>query len=303
MEGTLRKPEPLLFTGNVAENWRKFLLEFNTYIDCCTNLSEKQKAMMLLNLAGPEAMEKERSFIYKEEIKDGETIVQQKESRYVLNDIKTKFEELCTPQKNITMERYAFHTRNMLQEESFYEFLGELRIKASTCEFGELNNEMIRDRIVTGHISNTVRKQLLKEPRLSLEKAVEICTVNELTEKQMGAISNTSKTEVDAIGKKKPMKGQKTYGQKGGHQYKKPEEEKIECQACGEEHYYGRDNCPAYGHRCTECGKWNHFEEECFSKNRRPQHKRYVHMKGRMKHSVDEIATETDSDNLEFTIE
>jgi len=55
MEG-LRKPDILSFQGNVSENWRKFLVEFDTYIDCTVNLTPNQKAMMLLNLAGPEGM-------------------------------------------------------------------------------------------------------------------------------------------------------------------------------------------------------------------------------------------------------
>ena len=136
---SLRKPDLLSFGGNVAENWRRFVLEFDIYVECLTNLNERQKAMMLLNLAGQVAMKRERSFVYRPEVRN-----------------QNKFSEICTPRRNITMERHAFHSRVMQSGESFQDFLGDLRVKASTCEFVALEEEMIRDRTVTGHNNNGV---------------------------------------------------------------------------------------------------------------------------------------------------
>ena len=64
MDG-LRRPDLISFNGNVAENWRRFELEYDVYIECCyCDKTLKQKAMILLNLAGSEAMERERAFQY-----------------------------------------------------------------------------------------------------------------------------------------------------------------------------------------------------------------------------------------------
>ena len=130
------------------------------------------QAYILLNLAGSEAIERERSFSY-----EGEG-----ENREDPECLKVKFAEICSPQTNITMERHKFNTA-VQGEHSFQEFLAHLRIKASTCQFGELKDEMIRDRLVCGITNNAVRKLLLREDDLTLTKAIHIGEVNELSDR------------------------------------------------------------------------------------------------------------------------
>ena len=115
---------------------------------------------MLLNLAGREAIERSRTFEYAE----GESM----EDPDVL---KRKFRELCEPKKNLTMLRHRFNTRNQKPTESFQSYFVDLTNKADSCEFGDKKGEFIRDRIVCGIHSDTVRKLLLSEPDLTLEKA------------------------------------------------------------------------------------------------------------------------------------
>ncbi|KAL8607720.1 hypothetical protein ACOMHN_039393 [Nucella lapillus] len=68
MEG-LRKPQPLSFEGNVAENWRTFETEFDIFIEAAYgDKNDRTRAYILLNLAGKEAIEKERTFTYAVEI-------------------------------------------------------------------------------------------------------------------------------------------------------------------------------------------------------------------------------------------
>ena len=45
-----------------------------------------------------------------------------------------------------------------------------------------MKDEFIRDKIVCGITSDRVRKQLLKERALTLDKAIQICQLNELSE-------------------------------------------------------------------------------------------------------------------------
>ena len=56
-------------------------------------------------------------------------------------------------------------------------------------EFGELHDSLIRDRIVCGIRSNTVRKRLLRDKELDLDRAVEICKSSEITESQLKNIA------------------------------------------------------------------------------------------------------------------
>ncbi|ELU02930.1 hypothetical protein CAPTEDRAFT_197954 [Capitella teleta] len=104
--GVARKPEPLRFTGNVADNWERFIMEFDIFVETLpAGTTERQKAMMLLNLAGQEAMLKEKSFVYAPEqpavAAEGDNPARAEipaESRYEVQTLKDKFQQLCDPQ-------------------------------------------------------------------------------------------------------------------------------------------------------------------------------------------------------------
>ena len=70
------------------------------------------------------------------------------------------------------------------------------------CDFGALQDEVIRDRLVCGINSDSVRTMLLRECELTLAKAIKICQINELTEQHtrtLAAAPRTSTMSVDAV--------------------------------------------------------------------------------------------------------
>ena len=72
------------------------------------------------------------------------------------------------------MERHSFNTRNQKPGETVESYLSALRNKAKMCDFGALQDELIRDRLVCGINSDSVRKILLRECELTLAKAIKI---------------------------------------------------------------------------------------------------------------------------------
>lgn len=56
----------------------------------------------------------------------------------------------------------------------------DLKLKARTCNFGELKDSMIRDQIVFGVHDKKVREMLLREPELKLAEAIKIGNASEL---------------------------------------------------------------------------------------------------------------------------
>ena len=61
----LRKPEPLSFQGNVALNWKHFAQEVEIFIAAAhEEKDDRTKVYIFLNLAGREAIEKDKSFAY-----------------------------------------------------------------------------------------------------------------------------------------------------------------------------------------------------------------------------------------------
>ncbi|XP_046558199.1 uncharacterized protein LOC124267324 [Haliotis rubra] len=238
MADGFNRPKPLSFEGDIAENWRQFEQEFDIFLEAAHgDKDDKTQAYIFLNIAGKEAIEREKSFTYG-----------LAESRASLQVLKDKFSELCKPQTNITLERFRFFTRNQSRGEHFQTFYTDLVNKSNSCNFGALKDEMTRDRIVCGVDSDNLRKSLLKETALTLAKAVTICTLNEITEKGLQELTNKSTAEVHAI------HGARNERRK---QHKSP----PTCRNCTYSHPVGR--CPARGKKCHNCNKMNHFASVC----------------------------------------
>ena len=91
---------------------------------------------MLLNLAGPEAIERERSFTYAPAVPA--------ESREDPECLKRKFKEICNPESNVIMERHNFNTRHQKPGETIEAYVSSLRNQAKNCNFGALENELKR---------------------------------------------------------------------------------------------------------------------------------------------------------------
>jgi len=73
----------------------------------------------------------------------------------------TKFEEYCVGQRNETFECYNFNMRVQQEGETVDAHVTALKTLAKTCNFGQLQDDLLRDRIVIGIKDNATRKKLL----------------------------------------------------------------------------------------------------------------------------------------------
>lgn len=89
-----------------------------------------------------------------------------------LSHVLEGFEAHCNLKKNETVERYKF-----FQEpgEPFERFLTDLKVLASTCNYGTLKDSLVRDGIICGIQDKQLREDLLKESDLNLEKCLRTC--------------------------------------------------------------------------------------------------------------------------------
>jgi len=157
---------------------------------------DRTKAYIFLNLAGREAIEKEKSFVYAPAVlKEDGTVRVEAESRESIEVLKRQFAEICDPRGNVIMERHKFNTRIQTEDKSFQSFVADLRILANTCEYGVLKDEPIRDKIVCGVSSRHVRKQLLKERDLTLDRAIDIGLANELSDRNNTELSRVEPSQ------------------------------------------------------------------------------------------------------------
>lgn len=98
---------------------------------------------------------------------------------------------------NETMSRYRFLTAEM-GSKSVGEYVTELKLLAQSCNLGDLRDSLIRDKIVTGS-SPSVRERLLRDPELTLAKAIQMVQLHQSAEKHsrtLGAESGAAKPEM-----------------------------------------------------------------------------------------------------------
>ncbi len=70
--------------------------------------------------------------------------------------------------------------RNQGTEEGFDKYVTELKMLASTCNFGDIKS-LIRERIVCDKDTPNLRERLPREDNLTLQKCVQICRATELS--------------------------------------------------------------------------------------------------------------------------
>ena len=168
-----------------------------------------------------------------------------------------KSEEYCKARKNLTVIPHKFNSRVQGVLETADQFITDLKLLSMDCEYGELREEMICDRLVVGVYSEEVKEKLLQQPDLTLQKATEIIKAIEGSKQHVKTIgSEHSLNEVRCKTQKKQVAKQQ-------HKLKQADNSK-ECTKCGRKHTQGQ--CPAYGKKCLKCQKRNHFAIMCRSR-------------------------------------
>ena len=90
-----------------------------------------------------------------------------------------KFDNYFTPKKNVTYQRYRFFSYNQNDGGSIDSYATKLRTIAGHCDFGDLKDSLIREKIVIGIRDSETQERLLRESDLSLDKALQICRASE----------------------------------------------------------------------------------------------------------------------------
>ena len=73
---------------------------------------------------------------------------------------------------NVIFKRARTNKRVQGEKESVIDFIEALYELAETCQFGDLKNELIRDRIVVGIRNASLSQKLMQDEKLTLDKAV-----------------------------------------------------------------------------------------------------------------------------------
>lgn len=235
-----KPPEPIRFDGDISKHWQLFKQKFQFFLTASETGPKPRahgsatKTALLLSLTADTAFEVFNNFNFLEG-----------ESKEDYDSVVKKFDEYCAAQHNEVHERYLFRQRVQADGEPSGQFIRDLRNLDRSCNFGVMEDSMIRDQVVYGTNSEKDRKKLLRDNELTLAKAEPVCKAAELSAAQH-EVWLQEQRQVDRV--------------------KKTDEEQhstFRCRRCGRQH--GSRNCPAFGRTCGRYGGKNPFEERCKS--------------------------------------
>ena len=83
-----------------------------------------------------------------------------------IDRIMQKFDDFCSPKKNITMLRHKFSIHRQSEGQRFSDFVIELRQLSEDCEFWGHKDSLIQDLIICGLLDCRLRERMLHEPKL-----------------------------------------------------------------------------------------------------------------------------------------
>ena len=114
------------------------------------------------------------------------------EDRKKYQAVMAKFDTFFKVRKNVIFERTRFNRRRQGENESIEQFITSLYHLAESCEYGELKEEMIRDRIVVGIKDQGLSERLQLDPALTLEKAKTMIRQREAIHEQQAILTSSS---------------------------------------------------------------------------------------------------------------
>ena len=195
------------------------------------------------------------------------------EDRKRLAAVIAKFDAFFQVRKNVIFERARFNQRNQEAGESAEQFITSLYSLADNCAYGDLKDDLIRDRIVVGIRDKALSERLQLDPELTLEKAKQIVRQREAVQEQQQILKNgTSLKEeklVDSLRQSKSNRSKGAPGKRqpvGAKQQKPPTAGNAnKCSRCGKAPH-ARHLCPAKDAECYTCKRKGHYSSQCFSK-------------------------------------
>ena len=251
---------------NLAAEFDLWLEDFESYCELQEVKLSSQKRQLLLNLGGLDI----RRAVKGLEIGNSLDPAEEGGERDVYTPVKTALKRYFKPSVNITTERHIFRARKQLEGESVIAYVGTLRALAAKCQFDETTvdsivNCLIRDQLIEGLRSGSIRRELLAISSLTLADAVAKAVGLETAEKNArmydaavavnGAVTPASECAVVARhpGRSEPSRLAEAPGGSTGDR----------CRYCGGRHRLERRFCPAVNAKCYKCQKNGHFARMC----------------------------------------
>ena len=176
--------------------------------------------------------------------------------------VKEKFNTHFIQKRNVIYERARFNQRRQEEGEPFDDFVTALYGLVEHCNYGDLQTEMIRDRIVVGLRDRKLSETLQLEADLMLEKAITMARQSESVQKQRSVIWGDKseiamESSINVVNRHKANFSQSgVKGSKGKQPMQKNQGESLQYKFCiryGKSPIHDLKDCPAREAICHKC--------------------------------------------------
>ena len=252
-------PEHFSFTH--PEEWPKWIRRFERFRQASglVDKSEESQVNTLIYTMGDEADDILSSFHLTEE----------EMGKY--SAVKKAFENHFIKKRTPIFERAKFNQRTQEEGESVDSFVTSLHTLVKHCDYGALQDRMIRDRLVVGIRDAVLSEKLQMEPDLDLEKAVSYARQRETVRKQQSVVRGSSQVKVEAVQTNEQGQAKAQAKKSYTKPFTKPSNlthgSSKSCTRCGRTPYHSHQSCPARDATCHRCKNKGHFQSQCRTKN------------------------------------
>lgn len=197
-------------------------------------------------------------------------------------------EQYLQPKPSILAERFKFRHRKQESNETISEYVAVLKKISKSCEFGNWLEDSLRDQLVCGISSETIRQRLFTEDKIDFGKAYALARSMEAAEKDAAVVegrANTSSGDnvacqaVSAVGAGRRRGGASAGGRAwnstargrgawrgqqvaGQQQLRSADADGTQpCRHCGAQHDASR--CRFSRYVCKVCNKQGHLRRVC----------------------------------------
>ena len=169
---------PEKFNFHQPDDWSKWIRRFERFRQASglASKSEESQVNSLVYCMGNEADDILSSF----------GLTNEDSKKYTT--VKERFEGHFIKKRSVIFERAKFNQRVQKEGEAVDTFVTALYQLAEHCRYGDLRDEMIRDRIVVGLRDTNLSVKLQMEETLTLEKAVAMSRQSESVKKQQTVV-------------------------------------------------------------------------------------------------------------------
>ena len=182
---------------SAQEDWTSYAERVAQYLTANNIKEAERQRAILLSVCGPATYRLFRDLVAPKKLTEYKFAE--------LVDIMKKHQD---PTPSIIVQRYNFNSRMQRSGESVASYVAELRHLSEHCKFGDILNDMLRDRLVCGISDSHIQRALLAEKELTFDKIYEKALAMESAEKNTQDL--TPSAAVHSVGSTKASTSRST---------------------------------------------------------------------------------------------